>query len=198
MAEDKDLHLAQHEGKLDNLDDAVLGGGDPAETFFKGFKLWAEVGVGMGDALREHTEELRKTRIALQKNTVVDYRVQASGYCPANGILLLNLGSPDNGTYWEIKQLVVGGTDVNVVAAGVAGIYVSGSAMVTGGLLSARDIFATLPKSSFYGTHQFIIQDQENFLVAITGGTSGQQYLAAAQLEIISEAAAQGRATQVV
>ena len=198
MCEDKDLHLSEHEGKLDNLDDAILGGDNSEESFFKGFKLWAEIGVGVGDALREHTEELRKTRVALQRNTVVDYRVQASGYCSAAGTLLLNLGSPDNGTYWEVKQLVVGGNDVGVVAAGVAGIYISGAATVPGGLLSARDIFATLPKSSFYGTHQFIIQDQENLLVAISGGTNAQQYLAAAQIEIISEAAAQGKATQVV
>ena len=49
MGEDKDLHLSEHEGKLDNLDDAILGGDNSEESFFKGFKLWAEIGVGVGD-----------------------------------------------------------------------------------------------------------------------------------------------------
>jgi len=195
--EKKILHIGEHEGPNDNLDDAVFGAGNSEERFFKGLQAFINVGIGMGDALDRHTEELRRTREKLQRNTPVDYMAIGTGIANASGIALISLGSPDNGTYWEVKHISIGGTDVPVTAAGKAAVYVSGTTNVTGGMLSNRDIAAALPFSNYYGTHQFIVVDQENLLIYVYGGTNGQQYAAVAHLEIFQEAAAQGRATTV-
>ena len=60
--EKKLLHIGEHEGPNDNLDDAVFGAGNSEERFFKGLQAFINVGIGMGDALDRHTEELRRTR----------------------------------------------------------------------------------------------------------------------------------------
>ena len=191
------LHLGAHEGPNDNINDAVYGSGDPQEKFFKGLEAFINVGIGMSDAIDRQTEELRKAREKLQRNTPVDYMAIGTGIANASGVALIMLGSPDNGTYWEVKHISIGGTDVPVTAAGKAAVYSSGAAAVTGGMLSNRDIANALPFSNYYGTHQFVVVDQENLLVYIYGGTNGQQYAAVAHLEIFAEAAAQGRATTV-
>ena len=192
------LHLGAHEGPNDNLNDAVYGSGDPQEKFFKGLEAFINVGIGMGDAIDRQTEELRKTRVNLQRNTIVDASAVAAGVYPASGNLILNLGSPDAGVFWEVNHISVGGTDVNVAAAGSAGVYVSGTTLQSGGMLSNRDYTSFLPNSAYYGTHQFVIVDQENLLVVIFGGTAGQQYAAVAHISALPDNSAQGKNVGVI
>ena len=191
------LHIGEHEGKNDDINDAIFGSGTTEERFNKGLEFFLNFGIGLGNSLDAHTEELKKGRELLQRNTPVDYMAIGTAVIPAGGNTIINLGSPDNGTYWEIKHITIGGTDIPVTAAGKAAVYVSGAASVTGGTLSNRDIAAALPFSNYYGTHQFVVVDQENLLVYLYGATPGQQYAAVAHVEIFTESAAQGRATTV-
>ena len=194
----QNLHLGVHEGGFDNPDDAVLGIDDDAKKVTKGLELWASIGIGIGKSLDDFREELRKTRVNLQKNTIVDATAVVAGVYPAAGNLTLNLGSPDAGVFWEVNHISVGGTDVNVVAAGSAGVYVSGTTLQSGGMLSNRDYTSFLPNSAYYGTHQFVVVDQENLLVVIFGGTPGQQYAAVAHISVLPDNTAQGQTKAIV
>jgi len=198
MSEIENLHLGAHEGGYDNPDDAVYGAETtPEGKISKGLELWASIGIGIGKSLDDFREELRRTRINLQKNTPVNYMGIAAGVYPASGNLILNLGSPDAGTFWEVRHITIGGNDVNVVAAGTAGVYVSGTTVQSGGILSNRDYTGYLPNVAYYGTHQFVVANQEWLLVVIFGGTPGQQYAANAHLEIFPDATAQGQTKAV-
>lgn len=107
----------------------------------------------------------------------------------------MSFGGPDPGFYWLLRRLVIGGVNWKTAAAGTAEIYVSalgagqGQAavgpIVNGlGLTDMVDQAAALPDKAYYSNQQIIIQENENLIVLIDGGTAGQQYVAAAQCEI--------------
>lgn len=158
-----------------------------------GLKLWADVGVSIGKSVDQNTEIMKKWQ-SLQENTPFTYQVVTNGYANSNGSVLLNLGSPDQGTYWEVQMVSIGGTDVNVTAAGSAGLYVSGSSNVTGGASNLNDYAQYLPNVGFYGSKKLIIKDGEYLLINVFGGTSGQNYVATARVSVIEDRAARGKA----
>jgi len=158
--------------------------GGPLDDITSGLKVWADVGVTLGKSLDDHTSTLRRYLDRLNRNTPVDYGQQASGVYPATGFLVLNLGTPDQGTRWEIMSVVVGGTDQNVTAAGSAGLYVGGYVPATGqtvnptGLAQMADQAKTLPNVGYYGTRQLVVNDQEYLFLVVFSGTPGQTYIA--------------------
>jgi hypothetical protein len=147
---------------------------------------------------RDRLEE-RRQREAMRARVPMDVRFQASGICPTPTARFgLNIGGPDVGFYWLIRRLVVGGVTFKTVAAGSAEIYVTALAgqqgaasfgpIVAGLALSdMADQFASLPTPAgrgFYSNRQMVIQENENLVVLIDTGTAGQQYVAAAQVEV--------------
>jgi hypothetical protein len=152
------------------------------ETLLSGLKLWAKVGLQLGtsiDKLAAAQSEWAK----LQYNTPVDYQTYASGTYTSAG-LWLSLGQPDNGTYWEVHNVIIGGTDFNVTAAGQAGLYVSGAPGLASGLNMARDYATYLPNVATYGTRVLVVNDQETLWIKLFNGTSGQQYVANASVTV--------------
>jgi hypothetical protein len=152
------------------------------ETLLSGLKLWAKVGLQLGtsiDKLAAAQTEWAK----LQYNTPVDYQTYASGTYTSAG-LWLSLGQPDNGTYWEVHNVIIGGTDFNVTAAGQAGLYVSGAPGLASGLNMARDYATYLPNVATYGTRVLVVNDQETLWIKLFNGTSGQQYVANASVTV--------------
>jgi len=161
-----------------------------------GMSVWANVGLTLGnaaDAMVSAADKLNKTNDRLwnrlQFGTPVMRRVSVSGVYPASGTLTLNLGGPDNGTYWVVESVIIGGTDVNVTAAGSAGLYVLG-AFINGspGLGNAVDFTATLPNSAFYGGRDIVVNDGENVTLTIFGGTSAQTYVSAMTVTVYNVA----------
>lgn len=165
------------------------------ETLLSGLKVWAKVGVELGNSVEKMTKTYNDW-YKLQFNTPVDYQTFASGVFPSTGNLLLNLGKPDQGTYWEVHTVVVGGTDWNVTANGSAGLYVSGVPGVTGMNLS-RDYTSVLPNAATYGTRVLLVKDGEYLYLSIFGGTSGQTYVANACMTVYKTASAQGNVETV-
>jgi hypothetical protein len=150
--------------------------GDSQETLASGLKVWAKVGVELGQTVEKLTKA-QNNWLKMQYKTPVDYQVFASGtYSSTNG-LFLALGQPDQGTYWEVHTVVVGGTDFGVTALGQAGLYVSGYPGVSA-LNLARDYASSLPNTATYGTRVLLVNDSETLWLKIFNGTSGQQYVA--------------------
>jgi hypothetical protein len=155
------------------------------QSLLGGLQVWAKIGVELGQSI----DRINKTNEAiwrkLQAFTPVRTWQVASGTYPSSGNLALNLGSPDQGTYWNIRSFAIGGVDVNTTAAGKFGLYVSGyvspgqspgmTALIDGGgTYGGAD---TMPYSENYGNDTFRISDSENIQVVIFGGTPGQLYM---------------------
>lgn len=183
------LHIGAHEGN-----------DTPAEASEEiGLKFFMDLGISLGLKMDEQNSELRKLNKKLQDDTPVFFQTAANGVA-ANGGVFLNLGTPDRGKQWEVGFLAVGGNDVNIVAAGTAGVYVVGGLItnangtgVTGGLTNLQEYFASLPQVDFYSQKQFIVNDGEYLVVQIYGATNTQNYVASAQITVYDLAAAGGK-----
>jgi hypothetical protein len=207
MSDVHDLHLGVHEGQdrtqwPEPPDDDTKSAG-PLDDIKSGLKIWADVGVTLGKSIDEHNKKMDRWLRQLERNTPIDYAAAASGVYPASGYLVLNFGTPDQGTYWEVASCAVGGTDQNVTAAGSAGLYVSAfspiatnSGAVTtnpAGITALADQAKTLPNVAFYGTRQLLVNDQEYLFLVIFGGTAAQTYGANAQVTVYNAASAKGK-----
>lgn len=170
----------------------------PLDRLQKGLAAWLSVGVTLGDQLEKQTDAYNRLMDRLQRNTPVDYGAAASGVYPASGVLALNFGTPDQGTRWEVTNVVVGGTDLNVTVAGSVGLYVAGlvpsnNQQAAGGITNAADYGTPLPNVAFYGTRQLVVNDQEYLFAIVFGGTPGTLYGGNMSATVFNIAAAQGK-----
>lgn len=120
-------------------------------------------------------------------------RVATSGVAATGSSLILTfpLKGPDQGHFWYVRSIVVGGLSPTVAAAGRADIYVSAatlhSPLASIGLADWRDERVSLPDVAFYGRGELPLRLNEELIVIVTGGTNGQVYVAAAQFEDFEE-----------
>jgi hypothetical protein len=202
--------MPDHEGERnsfpneDLISDAASASSSPLDDLKSGLKVWFDLGLTLGKKLDEQTDTLNKALRRLERNTPVNFAAVASGTYPAGAgaTLVLNLGSPDQGTYWQVNSCAVGGTDVNTTISGTpsAGLYVSpflpnGNLSQSPGLLSAIDRAASLPNFAFYGTAQNIVSESDYLFLIIFNGNVGTQYAANAQVQVFNVAAAGGSVT---
>lgn len=145
--------------------------------------IFAGLKAGFGDLAAALRQE-RLDRLAL---VPIDADPGASDVMPAAGNLALNLGGPVPGRIWLLRQLVVGGLTWGTVAAGTAEAY--GTALPPLQTASGRqlsdlaDAFSALPGVHFYTSRQVVLRNPQRLVVVVVGGTSGQTYQAAANVE---------------
>lgn len=115
----------------------------------------------------------------------VDQPASAAAICPTpTATFALDLGSPPDGRWWEVKSLVIGGNDITVTPTGKGWVVVmAGAPSANPPLFAVKDWTSTLPSPAFYGSHQLIVESQERLWVVITGGTAGVQYVANAMVQ---------------
>lgn len=155
----------------------------PLDEIKNGVKAYFDIGVTIGKSVDKLADSQRKLLARLERNTPVDYRRANSTVIPASGIGLIGLGHPDQGTFWEVKQVSVGGTDFNVAAAGTAALYVSAVVPTAGnpvpaGMSAMVDYTTALPDAAQYGSRQVTVNDQERLILVVFGATVGQTYVA--------------------
>jgi hypothetical protein len=202
----QNLHIGAHEGPAfapPGDDDASSQSSGPLDDIRNGLKAWFDVGLTIGKSVDRMETNVRKMMDRLQRNTPVDYGYAAAGPAPAGADLLLNLGTPDQGTRWEVTSLLIGGADANIAAAGTAAAYVG--AMVPqnnqpapGGFTNVADLAPALPFVRFYGTRQLVVNDSENLFVVIFGGTAAQLYVANFSATVFNVAAAGGKDANIL
>ena len=185
-----------HEGPRRDVTDAVEMDTSPqtmSDNLVNGLKVWVDVGLKLGKQMEHQQAKADAAAARLQRNTPVDYVTSVYGIYASPGPLILNLGSPDLGTYWEVESVIIGGTEVNVTAAGKAGLYVTAVPTSVGlGLSNCVDIAQSLPNAGFYGRRDIVVTAQESLVVAVFSGTVGQGYIASASVTVLNVAAAQG------
>jgi hypothetical protein len=148
--------------------------------------LCAKLDVYIGSAEAARAEE-KKRALSTATPQPVFGRSVATGIVPAAGPLILGfpLRGPDQGHYWMVRQVSVGGLAVGVVAAGTADLFISSSdlraqpSLAAMGLGDWRDHFAAMPTITQYGSGNMPLRFNEEIFVVVTGGTVGQQYVAA-------------------
>ena len=187
--------VSETEGRLDN-------GSESFQTrVLRGIQFGVNLAVKIGDTLDGIAKKQDQLNENLQRFTPVDYELASSGVVNGTNPLVLPLGSPDPGTYWEVEQCAIGGTDQNVTAAGSAGLYVAatvptlgaGGALIGhGGFVNIADRAATLPNFAFYGRRDLVVMSQEWLYVVVFGGTAGQVYVANSSVSTYNVAAARG------
>jgi hypothetical protein len=174
------------------------------KKFLEGLKIWADVGVKLGSSIdrQEHMRRAAAREEALQRNTPAMLSLTAAGICPASGPLVLAVGGPDIGTYFEVEAWTVGGNDINIASAGIAGLYIS--EMTTSAGLGTSNLVdntnkaagpsasSSMPYSNFYGGQKVVCLGQQNVIVAIYNGTPGQQYVTNVNVTVVNVAASQG------
>jgi hypothetical protein len=193
-----------HEGRTrvypPAVEDAAPGG--PLDDIKSGLKAWFDVGLTIGKSIDTMNSNLHRLMNRLQHNTPVFYRRANSVVYPSSGVGVIGLGKPDKGTYWDVKQVSILGTDYNVTAAGSAGLYITavvppaGSAVPAGGT-ALVDFASVLPDSAQYGSDQIIAQDEERVIVVIFSGTPGQTYVANLLARVLPTDAAGGRVENI-
>ena len=196
-----DLHLGAHEGTdqhwTDPAPNEAAGKAGPLDEIRSGVKAFMDVGISIGKAVDRQVADTRALLRRLEYNTPVNYGAAASGTYPATGSLVLNFGAPDQGTYWEVESIAVGGLDVNVTATGTAGLYVAGFLPLANGagapgITSCADYANALPNVAFYGGRDIVVNDQEYLFAIIFGGSVGQVYGGNAQVSVFQVASARG------
>ena len=150
----------------------------------------------MNDLAEGRAAQERRIRESERARMPSDVRFFSSGICPTpTAPFGISLSGPDNGFYWILRRLFVGGLTWATTAAGSSEIYVTGltSALAVAdprgiaavsSLSDMVDQSATMPNKAFYSSRQVIIQPNENLVAVIRTGTAGQQYVVAAQVEV--------------
>jgi hypothetical protein len=156
----------------------------PLDEFRNGVKAFFDISVNLGNKIDENTKATKRYLNKLERNTPQAVRRVAQGTYTAGTFLLLDLGRPDAGTFWEVHSIIAGGVDVFTTAAGSAGMYVGalepiGNNAAPGGMIDAVDVTSTLPNVSAWGTGQLKVLEQEYVFVIVAGAaTAGQVYVA--------------------
>lgn len=199
--------ITWHEGQVSQPDSNTPSGerknGQEPVT---GINLLGNISLQIGKAqneLENTNSKIGQLARAIERNTPVGTRLVSVGVCQSGVSLVLDLGSPDQGTFWEVSSLAIGGTEVNVTAAGKWGLYISSVPNVNGaGLSNCVDIgvvaSSAMPYSATYGSGQIIVHDAEHVFAVIFAGTAGQQYVANVQVRVYNTIASEGSVTYSV
>lgn len=109
----------------------------------------------------------------------------ASVIMPASGFAVVRMdnGGPDQGNYWNVRKLVIGGLTTTTVAAGRADVFVSAgelrnvTTLAQVGIQDWEDQAAALPYLQHYGPGELTLRHNEELYVIISGATALQQYV---------------------
>jgi hypothetical protein len=185
-------------------DPATLDSDDSGHGF--GMSAAVEVFLGIGEnvkGMHSRLTSMAKSLRYLRKSAPVPDSRGADGVVnEAGNPLLLDIGVPTQGTYWSVRKIVVGGLDiaalvdsdwVPLTVDGFAGVYVSGAISEValknpGNFNNLEDIASQFPGVAYYPKDALTVRPQEHLYVVVYGGTSGQQYVANANITIHSDA----------
>ena len=179
---------------------------DDDNPLVSGINLLAKVGIQIGkaaDQMEKTSMKMGQMARALERNTPIDTSIVASGVAVTSTPLVLNLGQPDQGTVWELSSFAIGGTEINVTAAGTWGLYLTGLPTLAGaGLGNLVDVGISsspgggiMPAVYNYSSGQVVAHDTDNIIAIIFGGTNAQTYVANIQMRVYNVIASQGQVT---
>jgi hypothetical protein len=158
--------------------------------------LLAAIHLEIGGAHREmRNMRERMEREAKQTSYRILYPRAVSAIVSATGLAIFDFGGPDQGIYWSVRSIRVGGLTTTTAVAGRADVFVTAVdipntfTVANMGLADWRDQQTALPAVAFYGRGALTCQLNEDLYVFLSGGTPGQQVVATMNAELFDEAA---------
>lgn len=147
----------------------------------------------------EELEAIRKAQERANENLLREtprlIRINTSLVIPAGGlgVATFNLSGPDQGHYWYVRKLSVGGLTPITAALGRCDVFVSASDLsaVTNlgqvGLADWADQATSLPLIAPYTRGELSLQGKERLWLIFSGATAGQEYVGNAIVEDYQE-----------
>ena len=192
--------FSAHEGNPNEEARLMQAGSPENASMMNGLAIWAKVGLDLGKKVEQLHQSNQRLMARLQANTPVTYKTVGSVVWTTGAINIISLGAPDVGTYWEINNFAIGGTDINVSATGSFGLYVSGyqgnaspgMGALVDGAIGGTGGTAVMPFTETYGTRQIVVTSSEQVYAIIYGGTNNQSYVATLQASVYNVASSLG------
>lgn len=165
-------------------------------------ELSADISLQLGRAVDAMEAAARNARAAWLAETPHPYRIVATGVVDANGNATLfaqGKSGPDQGHFWQIRSIVVGGQHANDTVTGRADVFATATDVVQSsappggnylqqmGLTEWRDTTPAIPNIAFYSRGAMTIRCPEQIAIVITAGTAGQIIAANIQVEDFQE-----------
>lgn len=126
--------------------------------------------------------------------------IRITGTCIASdtgfGVIQFDNFGPDQGYFWYVRKLCVGGKTPTTAAAGRADVFTSAQNLMQKdslaeiSLVDWQDQASALPLIGPYGNGELIVKAGEKLYVVISGGTVQQQYYCVGTIAQYQEAAA--------
>ncbi len=146
-----------------------------------------DLSVRIGDLNDTIDKDLEARRMAREQTPVVFKFPNTATIPTPTAPTAIGLSGPEQGFFWELRTLSIGGLSWGTTAAGTAEVYVTsqnGAMIATNrsltDIVDATQGGATLPITGGYSSGQIILQAGEKLRIVIVGGTAGQQYSAVA------------------
>lgn len=132
----------------------------------------------------EKIKQAKRDRLAA---SVSNYSYGQTGKYASGSNLVLDLGAPALGTWWQIRRVVIGAPTITSSRTGTAYLYISGNPPADAGISNVADFYSALPSFKTYGTHQQVATGTEHVWVVIVGGTNAALYSAEIKVEAFDE-----------
>lgn len=144
------------------------------------FDLAAQVG-NLAQQVQRQQDRLDE----LARNTPGDPTLTAAAISAASGALSIRIGGPQLGRVWQIRRLMVGGTQVTSTVAGTVYVFRApndpSNDLATANLIDIASL--PMPQPAFYGTHQAILHHGDHVWFYINNPTATTQYVVSMQVE---------------
>lgn len=159
--------------------------------------ILGKLDVTIGDFGKEMRERRQRDDQARNAEVPRFIPIHASVVVGATGIAVMRFDNagPDQGHFWYIRKLIVGGLTTTTVAAGRADIFVTAAAvspqatLASVGIADWQDQLAALPGILKPGEGEIVLRHNEELWVLLSGATNGQQYVAVGKAEDYQESA---------
>jgi hypothetical protein len=144
-------------------------------------KALADLQVGL-DSVAGQLAAVQQRELDYQKYGPIFIQMIGAGTVDASGDpLYMDLGGPNQGRAWEVRQIVIGGMTWATVVGGNASILVqpnSPSPLAPAGIGSTQDHATALPSVAFYSAGQFRVKHPSHVFIAVLSGTASTAYQA--------------------
>lgn len=166
------------------------------------FSFMADLKVTLGD-VRSTVEKLAKAvndeRMDRSKKESERWiRIHGTAILDSNGFAVITFDNkgPDQGYYWYVRKLVVGGLTPTTTAAGRLDVFVSAAnldntpTLAEIGLADWQDQATALPLVGPYGDGELVLRAPEKLFVVVSGGTATQQIVCTGTIKQLQESTA--------
>lgn len=162
-------------------------------------EVWAELKATLGslrDTLQKDADWRRRQAFMAEAQRFI--RIHGKTTLDSNGfgVIAFDNSGPDQGWYWYVRKLAVGGATPSTTVAGRADLFVSAAdyrrytTLAQCGMQDWYDQATTLPLVGTYGDGECELRVNEKLYLVVSGGTSGQDVHCVGTVKQLQESAA--------